>query len=257
MYNWPENGHTRLAISSSKSKEADMRNNTDQPASSQDEGGDFRTSRGEVVRRLDLDKAAGTPSRFVRADPRVAGYEGVELAKAALAGDQAALDEFHELTGLALPGVTEYSEGDAVRLVMSEIDEEVEGLEVQGEPVCQHDDSARAVFQATNESRNNCTLIDASELVAWVLSPEGRAALARRGVNIPAAMSDERMSVTTNALASIANVIGVENCPTPWIENTRDAILIEIRRRAAEAEELRGYKKLMSLRLLLAETRRP
>lgn len=176
-----------------------MQKNPDQKASSkQDEADDLRTSLGEVVRRVDLDRAAGAPSRFVHDDPSVAGYEGVELARAALAGDQAALDEFHELAGLALPGVAEYSEGDAVRLVMSEIDEEVEGLEVQGEPVCRRADDARAAFQATNENRNNCTLIDAAELVAWVLSPEGRAALARRGVIVPILATEALTPVQAN-----------------------------------------------------------
>lgn len=158
---------------------------------------DFRTSDGEVVRRVDLDRAAGSPSRFVREDPSVAGYEGVELAKAALMGDQAALDEFHELAGLALPGVTEYGEGFAVRLVMREIDEQVEGLEVQGEPACQHDDDGRAVFQATNEGGHNSTCIDVAELVGWIFSPEGRAALARRGVVVPPVVSTTSSAVPT------------------------------------------------------------
>jgi hypothetical protein len=160
-----------------------MHKNSDQKASSPNEA-DLRTSLGEVVRRVDLDRAAGTPGRFRHADPDVAGYEGVELARTALAGDQAALDEFHELAGLTLLGVTEYVEGDAVRIVMRKVDEKVADLEVQGTPVSQHG-VARAVFQATNENRNNCTLIDASELVAWVFSPEGRSALACRGVVVP------------------------------------------------------------------------
>jgi hypothetical protein len=168
-----------------------MQKNPDQKASSkQDEADDLRTSLGEVVRRVDLDRAAGTPNRFVRNDPSIAGYEGIELARAALAGDQAALDEFHELAGLTLPGVTEHNEGDAVRLVMSEIDEKIEGLEIQNEPICQHDDEARAVFQATNEGGNNSTCIDAAELIAWVLSPEGRAALSRRGIIVPVLVTE-------------------------------------------------------------------
>lgn len=153
-----------------------MQENPDQEASSsQGAPSDLRTSRGEVVRRADLERAAGTPARFVRGDPRVAGYEGVELARAALAGDRAALDEFHERAGLALPGVTEHGEGGVVRLVLSE--------DVRGEPVRQRE--ARAVFQATNEGGNNSTCVDAAQLVAWVVSPEGRAALARRGITVP------------------------------------------------------------------------
>lgn len=81
-----------------------MQDNSDQKASNQDEAGDLRTSNVEVVRRVDLDRAAGTGSG-ARA---IAGYEGVELARAALAREQTALDKFHELAGLTLPGVTEY-----------------------------------------------------------------------------------------------------------------------------------------------------
>jgi hypothetical protein len=139
---------------------------------------DLRTSIGEVVRRVDLDRAAGTPGRFLRENPKVAGDEGVRLAKAALAGDQAALDKFHGLAGLVLPGVTEYCEGSVVRLILSEVDEKTANLKVQNTTV-------RATFQATNQSGYDSTCIDAGELVAWILSPEGRAALACRGVTIP------------------------------------------------------------------------
>ena len=155
---------------------------------------DYRTTYGEVVRRVDLDRAAGTPGKFTHEDPGVAGFEGVSLAKAALAGDQAALDEFHERAGLALPGVTEYGEGHVVRLVMLEIDDEVAGLEVRGTPVRQRGE-VRAVFDAANQDGHDCTYVDAAQLVAWILSPEGRAALARRGVVIdsgqPMAAPDE------------------------------------------------------------------
>jgi hypothetical protein len=184
-----------------------MQGNSDRKASSQDAVDDLRTSNGEVVRRVDLDRAAGTPGRFRRADPGVAGYEGVELARAALAGDQAALDEFHELAGLTLPGVTEYVEGDAVRLVMRKVDEKVANLEVQGTPVSQHG-VARAVFQATNENRNNCTLIDAPELVAWVLSPEGQTALTRRGIAIFALASAG--TLTSEEAVVAARNVGVD-----------------------------------------------
>jgi len=154
-----------------------MQKNPDQ----RDEVNDLHTSQGEVVRHVDLDRAAGTPGRFVRENPNVAGYEGVRLAKAALAGNQAALDAFHALAGLVLPGVTEYGEGDVVRLVMCKVDEKVG-------PVSQHG-VARALFQATNENKNNCTRIDAAELVTWILSPGGQAALARRGIDISALVS--------------------------------------------------------------------
>lgn len=117
---------------------------------------EFRTSSGEVVRRVDLDRAAKSP--------RVAGYEGLALVSAALAGDQAALDQFHERIGLVLPNVTEHAEGYAVRLLM---------------------DEGRAVFTASNQGGYDGTAIDATELIAWICSQEGRAALARRGVVIP------------------------------------------------------------------------
>ena len=48
-----------------------------------------------------------------------------------------------------------------------------------------------------------------------------------------------RMSVATDALAAIANAVGIVECPTPWIENTQTGVLAEIRRRSVETEELR------------------
>jgi hypothetical protein len=131
--------------------------------------GDLRTSNGEVVRRADLDRAAGRAG-LVPGDPRVAGYEGIRLARAALAGDRAALDEFHELAGLVLPGVTEHGEGNVVRLVRL---------------VPYKKSDSRIMLRATNECGNNCTVVDAAELVAWIVSPEGRAALACRGIVPP------------------------------------------------------------------------
>ncbi len=125
---------------------------------------DLHASNGEVVRRVDLKRAANLP--YLITDPP---YRTTELAKAALAGDRAALDEFHEREGLALPDVTEYREGDAVRLLLGEVGR----------------DQPRALFQATNEGGRNDTNIDAAELVAWILSADGRAALARRGVVVP------------------------------------------------------------------------
>lgn len=149
------------------------------------ESEDLLTSYGEVVRRVDLDRAAGTPGRFVRDDPSIAGYEGVALAKAALAGDRAALDEFHELAGLALPGVTECTDGEVVRLIEQggpdRADADLEDAAEYDDVVFQND----VVFQATNEAGYNCTQVSASELISWILSPEGRYALARRGVVVP------------------------------------------------------------------------
>lgn len=152
-------------------------------ASGQDEASDLHTSLGEVVRRVDLDRAAGAPWRSGAGDPRVAGYDGVRLARAALAGDQAALDEFHDLAGLVLSGVTEYGECAVVRLT-------------QAEPGYPSGDG-RAAFRATNEDGHNSTAIDAAQLVAWSLSPDGRAALARRGVVVPALATDLPAGILT------------------------------------------------------------
>lgn len=126
---------------------------------------DFHVSNGEVVRRLDLERAAGTGS-FTQADESVATYRGVDLARAALAGDQAALDEFHDQAGLALSGVTEYAEGGAVRLLLSE----------------------GAIFAVMNKAGEACAVIDAAEFVAWIYSSKGQAALKLRGVTVPSAV---------------------------------------------------------------------
>ena len=176
---------------------------------------DFRTSFGEVVRRADLERAAG--------DYGFPGIVGQDLPLRALSGDQAALDRFHDLTGLALPGVTEYGEKDGVRLGQTK--------------------GTRAMFRAGN------TLIDAAELVTWILSSEGGAALARRGVIVTT--TAERMSVATDSLASIANFLGVECCPTPWIENTRDAILTEILRLVAARSLAMPQTKELTREVLL------
>lgn len=131
--------------------------------------GDLRTSDGEVVLRADLEFAAGLRGRYPEGDARLAGYEGIPLARAALAGDRVALDDFHRRCGLALPGVAEHGEGYRVRLaVLPESDGRQDG------PIL--------TFRALNEGGHNATYIDAAQLVAWILSPEGRAALARRGI---------------------------------------------------------------------------
>ncbi len=145
---------------------------------------DLRTSDGEVVRRVDLDRAAGTPGKFHEADSSIAGYDGVELARAALAGDRAALDEFRDLAGLVLTGVTEHNDGHEVKLIMLDVD--------TGEDVDTGKD--RAAFQALNEGGHNSTNIDAAELVAWILSAEGRAALARRGVAVDSKDKDAEIA---------------------------------------------------------------
>jgi hypothetical protein len=120
---------------------------------------DFHASNGEVVRRRDLERAAGTGS-FTQADESVATCRGIDLARAALAGDQAALDKFHDQAGIALSGVTEDAEGEAVRLLLGEC----------------------AVFAVTTKAGEVCAVIDAAELVAWIYSSEGQAALKHRGV---------------------------------------------------------------------------
>jgi hypothetical protein len=178
-----------------KPEETDMQENPDQEASSrQDDASDLHASNGEVVRRSDLDRAAGTPGRFVRADPRIASYEGSGLAKAALAGDQAALDRFHDLAGLALPGVTEHGEGRAVRLVVQRVVPDDPELEIE----------FRAVFQSTNQEGDDSTSIDAAELVAWILSSDGQAALARRGVAVPTLAKDLPAGTLTPEEAVVA-----------------------------------------------------
>jgi hypothetical protein len=139
---------------------------------------DLRTSNGEIVRRIDLDRAAGTPGRFIGSDPTLAGYEGVRLARIALTGDQTALDEFHDRAGLVLPSTDRDS---VVRLVMCPIYETILGSE--GTPAHQHSET-QATFQVTDQDGDNSLCIDAAMLITWILSPEGKTALARRGVNV-------------------------------------------------------------------------
>ena len=143
---------------------------------------DFRASSGEVVRRADLNRAASIPGRFAHPMLGVEPTQGVVLATTAIAGDQAALDEFHERVGLAIPGVTEYGEGDAVRLAVENITDAFGGCSEERNP---HQGQSRAVFLTRNECGCGRTSIDAAELVAWILSPDGGAALARRGVAVP------------------------------------------------------------------------
>jgi len=132
----------------------------------------LRTSSGEVVQHADLSRAAclNDPDIEERA-------ESVTLARAALAGDQAALDEFHNRAGLVLPEVTEYRYKREVRL--STVDEWVlneEGLSTHAE--------AHVAFLARARGDYDETAIDAAELVAWILSPDGQTALARRGISV-------------------------------------------------------------------------
>src|SRR5262245_59570335 len=142
-----------------------MQGNPDQEASARrDVSSDLRTSSGDIVRRTDLEMASREPDPGAEADARPS------LAKAALAGDQAALDEFHDLVGLALPGVTEHSYKDVVRLIMEE--------------------KGDVTFLARTRGGYYATAIDADELVAWILSPDGRMALERRGVVVPPLVTD-------------------------------------------------------------------
>lgn len=131
----------------------------------------LRASNGEIVSRVDLDRVAGLTGQFAQ-------DEGVLLAKAALAGDQAALDEFHAGVGLVLSSVTDHDEGEGVRLVMHEMDEKIDGREGHQRG------AVRACFEAGGAR------IDAAELVAWILSPEGRAALDNRGITVPVLATD-------------------------------------------------------------------
>jgi hypothetical protein len=188
---------------------------------------DLRGSNGEVVRRVDLERAAGTSGEFTQGDHRVAGYEGVELAGRALAGDQAALDKFHTLAGLALSGVTEHVWAEGVRLTFRDALRRGDGV----------GDADRAVFLVTDKAGESCALIGAVGLVKWIFSPEGQASLKLRGVDVPvrtdgsAVAPMDRMRAATDALAAVATALGLEERPTLWIENTRDAIIAEIRRR--------------------------
>jgi hypothetical protein len=145
---------------------------------SQEPQDDLHASNGEIVRRIDLERAAGTPGRFIGSDPTLAGYKGVRLARAALIGDQTALDEFHDRAGLVLPST---DMDNVVRLVMHPTCEVILGSE--DAPVHQHGETP-AAFKVTNQDGGDSAYIDAAMLVTWILSPEGRAALTRRGVAV-------------------------------------------------------------------------
>lgn len=134
----------------------------------------YITSSGELVSADDLRRAAGR-APFLRPDPNVAGYRGVDLAAAALDGDSEALDAFHAAVGLILP-VREHAEGMPVRVVNRRLGR-------------QPDAEQRVAIQARNQGGHDATLVDAADLVAWILSDAGRAALARRGVAVPAQAS--------------------------------------------------------------------
>jgi hypothetical protein len=131
----------------------------------------FRTSKGEIVKRGDLTRVAALD------DPNVDEDEHVMCARAALAGDQTALDEFHNRTGLVLSGVTEHCYKKEVRLLT--VDEWI---------LNEQEDTAHArahvVFSVWNPRGQDSMHIDAAELVNWVLSPEGRTALARREIAV-------------------------------------------------------------------------
>jgi len=158
-----------------------------------DPSGDLRTSHGEVVRRVDLDAAASEPDLGVAVDARIS------LAKAALVGDQAALDQFHDLEGLVLPGVTERCQRFSNREVRLGT---VEKWVLDEGESSAHVDKHVAFIAATDDCSS--TAIDAAALVAWIWSPSGRAALARRGVSVPAS------TLTTEETIAAARNVGVD-----------------------------------------------
>ncbi len=182
-----------------------MQDNPDQGAlSSPDAPSDLLTSNGEVVRRADLDAAACQP------DPGVAIDARISLAKAALAGDKAALDKFHDLEGLALPGVTEHCYKDAVRFVALK--------------------SGAVAFLTTTDEYSS-TAIDAAEIVAWILSPDGRSALARRGVVVPTLATDLPASSLTyeEAVESPARLELDERQIERLVREVADRVLASLR----------------------------
>ena len=73
-------------------------------------------------------------------------------------------------------------------------------------------------------------------LRCWAAYGDGRndevKDLERAAITIAIKNREDRMQAATSALASIAHVLGIQDCPAPWIENTRDAILAEIRYRS-------------------------
>jgi hypothetical protein len=131
----------------------------------------FRTSKDEIVKRSDLTSAAALNDSNVDED------EHVMRARAALAGEQTALDEFHDRTGLVLSGVTEHRHKKEVRLLT--VDEWILNEE-EGTAYAE----AHVVFSVWNPRAQDSMYIDTAELVTWVLSPEGRAAFARRGIAV-------------------------------------------------------------------------
>ena len=134
------------------------------------EGSDFATTAGEILRWEDVDRA--------ERKPRMAGYEGQQMARQLLRGQvdageaQRLVDLLHARIGLRLEGVREHDEGRIVRLI--------------ADP----DDPSTFLIQALNEGGNSATQVDAAQLVAWILSPAGRAALGRRGIDVDGMIDD-------------------------------------------------------------------
>lgn len=157
--------------------------------------GTFYTTDGEAVQRADLDRAASLKDPGDGADPCIG------LARAALTGDQAALDEFHRLKGLFLYEVAEYCHKGEVRLGTVQ----TWMLNEEETSACQED---HAAFLVTTRGDHRTTAVDAEGLVAWILSPEGRAALARRGISVPVA-SDP----ASPPLAKIQGSVRAEHLP--------------------------------------------
>lgn len=119
---------------------------------SENEAENFHASSGEIVRRVDLEQAIG--------DYGFPGVVGQDLARRALAGDQAALDRFHDLSGLALPGVTEYAKGKAVRLTTETVGEVFGGTSCEVPP---HRGAERVVFVTWNECGYRNTRVESTD----------------------------------------------------------------------------------------------
>lgn len=187
--------------------------------------GDFVTSAGEILRRSDVAHA--------ERHPRVAGYRGQQLARKLLgmprdrkllgmppaptlaaAGwiadpidartDAQLVDELHDLIGLRLDGVREHAEGHVVRLRRCSSDQRTFALE------------------ARNEGGYNATEVDAADLVAWILSPTGRAALGRRGIHVDG-MIDAARAAQPIRRTPLRKALTVQTISDAQIRAIRDA----------------------------------
>lgn len=134
----------------------------------------FFTRNGERVPRTVLEEAI--------LDPKRVGLGSGECAQSAMDGDADALEVIHANIGIALPGVTEHHEGMPIRLT-SIVPDAMFGMCSEGENP--HGGRVRAAFEARAECGWQYVSIDAIELIDWIHSAEGMAALARRGVTVP------------------------------------------------------------------------